>query len=560
MGKMTSNAPKPSKLKTLSAAVLIACSLPSHALTLGKFQVQSAMGEPLRAEVEIAQITPDELRDLQTQIAPPTSFQQAGMEFNAALHGVTTRIETRADGRTVIILTGRNPVQDSFIDLIVEAKSATGKVVKNYALLLNTASSSIARVAATPVRSTAQPEIISSPAVTTSGSPEAVASPSPRSVELNSNQVPVYRFGHPQASSTTTPTTPTTNDRQSPVPVAVISSATMAKNAAAHANEEALQVNPGDTVSNLMMGRMPPGVTLDQMMLALVRANPHAFIEGNINLVRSGSVLRMPKANEATQISRDQARETVLSQNRDFAAYARRVAQTPILVGSTQNREMSGNVSQSEPSAPASGPKQDKLTLSKALTGPHNEEAKLAADRESKDATAQLDALKKNMEDLEALAKNKPTDSSVSLQSPIRNDDGLLEKLGQDKSIWAWALGALLALVALVVWSRRGGQRSQGIYAPSYDDVPPASASAAETMIRVPPQMANIDLELPTVVDPKVSTPTNNTQADQNKLHLAGQLIANGEKDLARSLIMSVTSNASGDLKARAMQMLGQIA
>lgn len=598
MGKMTPNAPKQSKLKTLSAAVLIACSLPSHALTLGRFQAQSAMGEPLRAEVEIAQYTPDELRGLQAQLASPSSFQQAGMEFNPALNGVTTRIENRGDGRPVIVLTGRSPIQDSFIDLILEAKTATGRVVKNYALLLNAAApASSTRTPVTSLRSSPQPEVISSP-VTVAPTAAPIEKLNARSVELNSNQVPVYRFDvsdapansgtrdnnrpSPSVSTTnppqvelnsdkvpvyrfdtpasTTATTPPPVYRQAPVPVAVISPIATDKSHHVLTDENSLQVNPGDTVSNLVMSRLPTGVSLDQMMLAMVRANPHAFIEGNINLVRSGTVLRMPSANEATQISRAQARETVLSQNRDFAAYARRVAESPILVGSAQSREMSGNVSQPEPSAPASGSKQDKLTLSKAQVSNNNEEAKLAADRESIDATAQLDALKKNMDDLEALAKNKPKDATVTL--PSTTQDGLLEQLGQNKSMWAWALGALLALFAVVVWSRRDGKKTQAVYAPSYDDVPAPSVPDAETVSRVPPQMANIDLDLPTVVEPKVPTPTPaiNTEADQNKLNLAAQLIANGEKDLARTLIMSVASTANGDLKARALQMLGQIA
>ena len=98
MSKMTINSAKILTLKTLSAGVLLAWSFPSHALTLGKFQVQSAMGEPLRAEVEITQFTQDELRGLQAQLASPASFKQAGMEYNSALSGVVARVENRTDG------------------------------------------------------------------------------------------------------------------------------------------------------------------------------------------------------------------------------------------------------------------------------------------------------------------------------------------------------------------------------------------------------------------------------------------------------------------------------
>jgi pilus assembly protein FimV len=161
MGKMTLNEARILKLKAISAGVLLACSLPSHALTLGKFQSLSGMGEPLRAEVEVTQFTPDELRGLQAQLASPSSFRQAGMEYNAALNDVVARVENRSDGRPFIVLNGRTPVQDSFIDLILEAQWSTGRAVKNYALLLNSAKSNVdtrSNSLAAPQR--IQPEVI----------------------------------------------------------------------------------------------------------------------------------------------------------------------------------------------------------------------------------------------------------------------------------------------------------------------------------------------------------------------------------------------------------------
>ena len=128
------------KVKAISALMVSVWGLPTVALELGRLQLQSAIGEPLRAEVEITQFTPDELRGLQAQLASPASFRQAGMEYNAALIGMVAKIENRHDGRPVIVLSGRNPVQDSFIDLILEAQWSAGRTVKNYAMLLNSAS------------------------------------------------------------------------------------------------------------------------------------------------------------------------------------------------------------------------------------------------------------------------------------------------------------------------------------------------------------------------------------------------------------------------------------
>ena len=591
---MTLNAARVLQLKTLSACMVLAWSLPAHALTLGKFQVQSAMGEPLRAEVEITQHTPDELRGLQAQLAAPRSFQQAGMEFNPALAGVTATVENRADGRHYIVLNGRNPIQDSFIDLIFEAQWSTGRLVKNHALLLNSATStnfSRQTPLPTPVY---QPDVIASPVTvgrtsTPAITPSASLSTTPSSVEVNADQVPVYRFDSPETAPAAVVNRPTTLSTAPVIQNTQPFSRVTPVNSYASRNEsyasggDSLSVNPGDTASNLLMGRMPANVSLDQMLLALARANPNAFIEGNVNLVRAGSVLRIPKASEATQISRAEARQTVIAQNREFASYARRVAESPLLVGSAQSREMSGSVSKEAPTPPMSGAKQDKLTLSKAQTGQNSAEAKLAAEREAKDAADQLSALNKNMQDMEALAKDRKDDSAVKVTSPLpdsaNNEPGLLEQLSQNKSIWAWGIAGLFALMALVLWSRRKSAKSEAVFAPSYDDGPSQARSPA---MNIPPQMAGIDLSLngnpapqapvapPAPVAPIAPAqpqaplapvaPTPKEVTEHNKLALASQLLASGDTDLARTLIMSVASTANGELKARALQMLGQIA
>ena len=564
MSEMTLNAARISQLKAISASILLVWSLPSHALTLGKFQVQSAMGEPLRAEVEVTQFTPDELRGLQAQLASPSSFRQAGMEYNPALNGVVARIENRSDGRPFIVLNGRSPVQDSFIDLILEAQWATGRAVKNYALLLNSAGpASGSRQAAFNTSPQAPSETITAPttiapSVQTASRISSDGSLMPSSVEVNANQVPVYRFDTPNAVPPA-----------APMAVAVTavpaSTYTPSRQEKFLRSDDTLTVRAGDTASHLLAGQLPANVSLDQMLLALVRANPSAFIEGNVNLVRAGSVLRIPKPAEATQISREEARQTVIAQNRDFAAYARRLAESPLLVGAAKSREMSGTVTTQPPSAVTPNAKQDKLTLSKAQVTDNSAEAKLAAEREAKDAADQLSALDKNMRDLEALAKDgksgttEPT-LTASLPAAAGSTPSLTDQLSQNRSIWAWVVAAVLALLALVFWSRKKAPKSSEVFAPSYDDAP-SQAKPASSAMNIPPQMAGIDLNLNNspATPPHVPSATHEV-TEQNKLALASQLLASGDKDLARTLIMSVASTASGELRSRAQQMLGQIA
>ena len=126
---------------------------------------------------------------------------------------------------------------------------------------------------------------------------------------------------------------------------------------------------------------------------------------------------------------------------------------------------------------------------------------------------------------------------------------------------------------------RRKSAEPESVYAPSYDDIPststePALSQTAENAA-IPAQMSAIDLNLqPTPPATTVSSnptpaapeqvappafPSNSEDTELSKLNLAAQLLAKGDKDLARALILSVVSSTQGDIKARAIQMLGQI-
>ena len=130
----------------LTALAMATGSMSAPALSLRRFQVLSSLGEPLRAEVEISLASAEESQGLQAQIAPLRNFQQAGMEFNPSLEGVSASIDNR-NGRWFIVLQGRKPMQDTFVDLILETQWSTGRLVRNYALLLNLAP---AKTPATP--------------------------------------------------------------------------------------------------------------------------------------------------------------------------------------------------------------------------------------------------------------------------------------------------------------------------------------------------------------------------------------------------------------------------
>ena len=522
----------------VTALVLATGSMAAQALSLGRFQTLSGIGEPLHAEIEITSLSAQEAQGLRAQIAGPRAFQQQGMEYNPALEGLNSRIENRSDGRTVIVLRGQKPVQDNFIDLILETQWSTGRLARNYAVLLSTvADKPQAARASTP----------SAPAP----SPAATDLAGAR-VEYNAKNIPVYRFDNPDANPTRT-----TSDKPagsiagaqttSPLPLPAL----MPR----QRSDGSVLVQSGQTASELAVQHMPASVTLDQMLIAMLRENPQAFIRDNVNLVRAGAQLRMPTAVEARQISPQEARQQVLAQHREFAEYAHRIAQSPLQMGKEQDREVSGSVVDKTASPQPSTQVQDKLTLSKAAD-PKSQEAVLAAQGQAREASAQLEALEKNVAELSRLA--------TSASEPAAEPESAVAGT-ETRQIWLWG-AALAALLGLGLWWRNRKQTAEPVFAPVYEDepalAPDVTTPAHASPVPIPPQMSSINLDLPDnpVPSPMPATPAKAEQDTESaKLELANVLIAKGDTAIARTLIESVLATGSPRHHALAQKMLSQV-
>ena len=126
-------------IKTLSSAVACAVLLSpaASAAELGKITVLSAAGQPLRAEVELSAIKPDEAASLLAKLAPPDAYRQANVEFNPALSALTFAVENR-NGKPFIRISSAQPVAEPMVDLLLELSSKNGRQVREYAFVLDT--------------------------------------------------------------------------------------------------------------------------------------------------------------------------------------------------------------------------------------------------------------------------------------------------------------------------------------------------------------------------------------------------------------------------------------
>ena len=374
------------KLSALAAAAFATTaftSLSASALTLGALRVDSALGESLRAEIAIPQATPAELSNLIVQIAPPEAFRARGLDYSAAASSINVQLVQKPDGTALLQLRSNAPLNDPFVDLIVDTQWNTGSMQRSYTLLLDPPS--------TP--RSAAPATAAAPQIT---APQVTA-PAPVSVTGKTYS------SSPRIRATTPPAQP------------VVAAAAPAP---ASAQNEAVRVRSGDTAGRIANANRPAGVSLDQMLVAMLRSNPNAFINGNVNRLRAGTVLQMPSREQALETSAQEARQIVAAQSRDFNAYRRSLAaKAPQAAVQAAARSASGQVQAQVSETRANAETADKLTLSKGAIQTAAEEEKLAAQKQAEAQESRLSELQRNLAQLNELAQSStPASSNASTQ------------------------------------------------------------------------------------------------------------------------------------------------
>jgi pilus assembly protein FimV len=378
------------RLGALASAIALLGSLASfeaQALALGRITVQSALGEPLRAEIDIADINAEEAASLKAGTASAETFRAAGLEYTAAIVDLQVSLQRRADGRAFLRLSSARPVNEPFVDLILEANWSSGRIVRDYTMLfdplpLRRGGNAGSSVAAVPMAPTA-PALSSPPApqVTLNrSSPPQIATPAP--MRPAPAAAPVARAaGSSPAAKPITGGSPTGTGQQ-------------------------LTVKAGDTAGKIAAQNRPVSISLDQMLVALLRSNPDAFIGGNINRIKAGAVLDLPGAEQASAITPAEASRTIFAQAKDFNDFRRKFAESvPSAQVTAANRQATGQIQAKVDDRAPAATTPDKLTLSKGtVQGKPAAEEKIARDRQASEASTRVAELSKNISDLNKIA------------------------------------------------------------------------------------------------------------------------------------------------------------
>ena len=396
------------KLKNLAFALCLAF-LPSTVLAagLGKLNVMSGLGEPLKADIELLSVTAEELSTISAAIASTEAYANQGIDKPASHNDIKIQVTKNARGAPILKLNSAQPITDAFLDMLIQVDWSSGRLLREYTLLLD---------------------------------PPGYNAES----QTNASQLPT--------SGTTTQTTPsdTTGTAVPGSAKAGVSGASKSKKSSAvkpeqvQANEatavdntlegQEYTTSKGDTLAKIAQEMKPQGVSLEQMLVGLYQTNPQAFDGKNMNRLKVGQIIRAPSAEQLEATSKKAAAKEVRVHSANWNEYKNKLAG---IVADSQGAEdaaptqsSSGKVMTAEDKATplASGPRDVvKLSGADATKGGAGDKAlqdkltalqeeAIAKDNALKESQGRAAELEKQIEDMKKLMALK-SDAMAKMQS-----------------------------------------------------------------------------------------------------------------------------------------------
>ena len=401
----------------LAFSLLLGMSL-VQAAGLGKLTVNSALGQILNAEIDLVSLQPGELDALNARVAPPEAFRDARIEYSSALRLLRFSVEKRASGQAFLKITSVAPINEPFVDMLIEVSWPAGRIQREYPILLDPPGYGRASPPTVPAAPTA-----SRPADTPPASAPAVSS-TPPAASAPAPSAPVAS-GQPSASSELASTPPGARSEGS-----------------ASGSDTYGPVEKGDTLNKIATQVKPSDVSLEQMLVALYRENQSAFVNNNMNRLKTGQILKVPSADEVQKIAAKEANQEFRTHVADWKAYREQLAGG---VAAIPARTESSNVAAGRVASAAVAPPTPPAADSKDVLKLSKSEAAKGAAAAGKGGASQerLNALQE-----ELTAKDKALKDSQSRVSDLEKQIRDMQRLMDLKSGQPGKADAKVAAVA----------------------------------------------------------------------------------------------------------------
>jgi pilus assembly protein FimV len=391
--------------------LMMALSLPgaAHALGLGEIHVNSALNEPLAADIEIVGATAEELSSLTASVANKDAFLRFGAERPAFLASATFKVSRDVKGKPVLVIRSSDSFTEPVVNLLVDLRWHNGEVIRQYSLLLDPAGFPAATQMAAAVRSPAVPSA-------------ALALPAPAAAMTTTLATADASIASPGATASPASSTRTTTH------VKIGAKATLrgvAWRVGARSDSD-----------------------LKKTMLAIFRANPHAF-EGNINRLRLGAVLTIPSAADISTISREDAGREIRAQMTAWRASPQKARAAAATVHAVPAAAQAMSVAQAMSAVQAVAPVQ-------AMTAQAHGVADTTASTAAADAaeTAALNlrvqSLEQGLHDIQGQLEREHN-KLLSVQSEVRYaEQAVNDPVAAAPAPRHWLLTSLMAGLALL--------------------------------------------------------------------------------------------------------------
>ena len=415
------------KIKLIPVLLLLSLMLAplSHAASLGSLNLSSNLGEPLLAEVEVLLEPQESLSGLQATLASEQAYAKQGIRYQSHYLDLKVELQQNPQGLAVLKLSSSLPINEPYLDVLLQLDWAAGRLQKQYIVLLD-------------------------PPQLTEAAPEAIVAPQASGEAVNTDDQLQAAMLPDQSSDQV--------DQARPL---------------------ALVSKPGDTLSSLAKAIPQEGVSLDQMLLGLYQANPQAFEAGNMNRLKAGQALALPSPAEllATQAAAATAEVKLHANNWQAyrAALANKVLTQAARPDAVQTQSASGKIASAKDDAvKVKTTNNDVLKLSAGdKEAAKSTDAKLLALQEDatarekslQESEARAQALQKQIQDMQQLLRLK-NQSMADLQKHATEAKQANEaKQAEHKpkrAAWAdWLVLSLtlLAIVAAFTWLSRSNKR-----------------------------------------------------------------------------------------------------
>jgi FimV-like protein len=231
----------------------------SHAAGLGRLTVNSVQGQPFQAEIDLVTVTTEEKSSLNAHLASHDVFRKVNVDYSPLLSTFRTTIEIHPDGQPYIRIVSPQPVDEPFLNILIELNWASGRLLREYTALLplaETGALSRENESAQPPSHCYPADGKTDPAI----AHDSVSSGQARLLPGATASNPSYRTYGP--------------------------------------------VKPGDTLSGIAKNiALPPEASFNQALVALFHANREAFTDNNMHQLKAGFVLRIPDNSEINTVS-----------------------------------------------------------------------------------------------------------------------------------------------------------------------------------------------------------------------------------------------------------------